>query len=82
MIIASLYTDAQLRLMVVHERHELITLGFAVLVFLLTLFVSHLYDSGLAGDQSSDAVGRDMTQRSRHDGSARPASRPDRLFIG
>jgi hypothetical protein len=69
-------------MIVANERRELITLGFAVLVFLLTLFAGHLHDPGLAGNKSGDTVSRFMSQRSRHSGSARPMRRPDRWFIG
>jgi hypothetical protein len=69
-------------MIVANERRELITLGLAVLVFLLTLFAGHLHDPGLAGNKSGDTVSRFMSQRSRHSGSARTVSRADRWFIG
>jgi hypothetical protein len=72
----------QLRMMVVKEQRELITLGFAVLVFLLTLFASYLQDPGLTGNQSGDTVSQFMSQRSRRAGSVRSVSQPDRWFIG
>jgi hypothetical protein len=71
----------QLRTIVRNERRELITLGFAVLVFLVTLFASYLHDPELTGNQSGDTVSQFMSQRSRHD-AAKPVRQPDRWFIG
>jgi len=66
----------RLRTIVANEQRELITLGFSVLVFLLTLFASHMHDPGLTGNQSGDAVREFMSQQSRHYGSVVQIGQP------
>lgn len=65
----------KLHAMVVDEQRQLITFGFAVLVFLMTLFAQHLHNQGSTLGRVGSAGDQHASHASRNDGSANHGNR-------
>ena len=65
----------KLRTIVVDEQRQLITFGFAVLVFLMTLFAQYLHNQGAMLGRVGSVGDQHASHASRHDGSANYGNR-------